>query len=270
MATTPARQHVPENRDRRLRPAEGALRPSGVQREPLSLSSVPNESLMSFLQLAHELRSPLASVLQSLDMVLQGYTATNPKLHDETLGHARDRAAGMLAQVNDFLRLGAVRQEALLRKLQPIQLLDVIKGLANEMRFKARWRAVELHLDLPDALPAVGATYEDMEHLLANLVNNGIKYTPAGGHVTVSLRQMAEGVVGTVRDTGIGIANEDLPRVFDEFYRADNARAMDSQGTGLGLAIAKRVVERCGGWIKVESRLGEGSCFTFYLPRAQG
>lgn len=235
----------------------------------LTLDSIPQENLMSFLQLAHELRSPLASILHCLDVILQGYTANNPKLHDEMLSHARDRAASMLAQVNDFLRLGALRYESLRRNVEPIQVLDVLKGLATEMRVRARWRAVNLHFLLPDSLPLVRATREDLEHLLSNLVNNGIKYTDAGGHVTISLKAEQGGVLGTVEDTGIGIAPKDLPRIFDEFYRAERARAMDPQGTGLGLAIAKRVVECYGGWIHVESELGKGSKFTFFLPQAQ-
>jgi signal transduction histidine kinase len=235
-------------------------------REVTGLDSIPEEHLMSFLQLAHELRSPLAAVLHCLDVVLQGYTATDPALQNELLNRARERAAGMLAQVNDFLRLGAVRHEELMGNAQPVQLLDVVDKLAPEMRVRARWRAVNLNLDLPDSLPLVKATYQDMEHLLSNLMNNGIKYTNPGGSVTLLLRQIDSGVLGRVIDTGIGIAAQDLPHVFDEFYRAENARSMDNQGTGLGLAIARRVVDRCGGWIRVESELGQGSAFSFFLP----
>ncbi len=218
-----------------------------LRRQVTGLDSIPEEHLMSFLQLAHELRSPLATVLHCLDVVLQGYTATDPALQNELLNRARGRAAGMLAQVNDFLRLGAVRHEALVGKSQLVQLLDIVEKLAPEMRVRARWRAVNLSLDLPASLPLVMATYEDMEHLLSNLMNNGIKYTNPGGHVTLVLRRMGSGVQGRVIDTGIGIAPQDLPHVFDEFYRAQNAKAMDNQGTGLGLAIARRVVDRCGG-----------------------
>lgn len=237
-----------------------------LQRQMPGLDSIPEEHLMSFLQLAHELRSPLAAVLHCLDVVLQGYTSADPELQNELLSRARERAAGMLAQVNDFLRLGAVRHEELVGKSQPVQLLSIVEKLAPEMKVRARWRAVNLSLDIPDSLPVVAATREDMEHLLSNLVNNGIKYTNPGGSVTLLLREIDSGVLGRVIDTGIGIAAADLVHIFDEFYRADNARAMDSQGTGLGLAIAKRVVDRCGGWIHVESEVGCGSVFSFFLP----
>lgn len=237
-----------------------------LAREIAGLESIPEEHLMSFLQLAHELRSPLATVLHCLDVVLQGYTSTNPALQNELLNRARERAAGMLNQLNDFLRLGAVRHEELVGRCQSAQLLDTVNTLAPEMRVRARWRAVNLVLDLPTSLPRVASTREDVEHLLSNLLNNGIKYTNPGGTVTLLLREIDAGVLGRVVDTGIGIAAEDLPHVFDEFYRGDNARAMDNQGTGLGLAIAKRVVDRCGGWIHVESALGRGSEFSFFIP----
>jgi two-component system phosphate regulon sensor histidine kinase PhoR len=125
--------------------------------------------------------------------------------------------------------------------------------------------AVDLKLNLPDSLPPVEATNEDIEHLLANLVNNAIKYTEPGGQVTVTLEERDGQIVGTVEDTGIGIASEELPRIFDEFYRAESAKGK-AQGTGLGLSIVKRVLDLYGGQIHVESELGKGSKFTFTLP----
>jgi len=182
------------------------------------------------------------------------------------LSLARDRAATMLARVNDFLRLGAVRHAELERKAHPVQLLEVLRRSAPEKRVRARWRAVDLHLDVPDSLPLVMGTSEEMEHLLSNLINNAIKYTDPGGKVTVSLREENHSVVGVVEDTGIGISPEDLPWILDEFYRAESAKDM-AGGTGLGLSIVKRVVDLYGGQIDVESELGKGSKFTFTFPK---
>ena len=232
------------------------------------LEAIPDEHLLSFLQLAHELRSPVNAIINCLDVVLQGYTAHDPKMQDDFLGRARDRAGNMLAQVDDFLRLGAIRSDELRRRTQCVSLLDVVNKIAPEMRLRARWRSVDLSLDLPESLGDVRGRYEDMEHLLSNLIDNAIKYTNPGGWVMVRLREHSDRVVGSVGDSGIGIPAQDLGKIFDEFYRAPNAKESGVQGTGLGLSIARRVLALHGGAITVESALGEGSTFTFTFPMA--
>lgn len=241
-----------------------------LKQEMGQLRQVPKTELLSMLQLAHELRSPLASIQSALDMLLQGYAKSDPELHDEMLGLARERAVSMLHQVNDFLRVGAVHHAEIQRRVGPVQLLDVLERLVPEKRVRARWRAVRFEVDVPDSLPTVYGTVEAMEHLLSNLINNAIKYTEPGGKVTVYLREEGQQVVGAVEDTGIGIAPEELPHIFDDFYRSEAAKQMDAHGTGLGLSIAKRVVDLYGGRLDVESQPGEGSTFSFRFPRAQG
>ncbi|MBC7234447.1 MAG: hypothetical protein H5T69_01290 [Chloroflexi bacterium] len=237
-----------------------------AQGAALPVDKLPAKELLPLLQLAHELRSPLAAIQGCLDMILQGYTANNRKLEDDLLLRARDRAAAMLAQVNDFLRLGAVRYSEFQRRIQPVQFLEILARLVPEMRVRARWRGVDLHIELPEALPCVMGTYEDMEHLLSNLISNAIKYTEPGGCVTVRFRADDGGVVGSVADTGVGIPAEDLPKIFEEFYRGQRAKEMDATGTGLGLSIVKRVVEIYGGTLGVESVVGQGTTFTFTFP----
>ena len=237
------------------------------QPQATHLDAIPREHMLSFLQLAHELRSPLAFVLSALDVVLQGYVANDPELQDQLLSRMRERVDGMLAQVNDFLRLGAVRHKELLREVRPVQLLEVLARLSPEMAIRAKWRSVAIDFELPESLPQVLARQEDMEHLLSNLINNAIKYTNPGGRVTVTIRAEGDSVVGIVKDTGIGIPPEDIPRIFEEFYRGANAREMTVHGTGLGLSIVKRIVDRYGGDVQVESKVGRGTTFGFALPR---
>lgn len=229
------------------------------------LKRVPKAELLPMMQLAHELRSPLAAVQHSLEMVLQGYTKSSTELHDEMLSMAQGRTVTMLERVNDFLRLGAVKYAEIERRRQHVQLIDIVDRLAPEMRVRARWVAVDLHLDMPDSLPRILAANEDIEHLMSNLISNAIKYTEPGGHVTVSLKAENDLVVGAVEDTGIGIAPEEVSRIFDEFYRAEGAKDK-AQGTGLGLSIVKRVLDLYGGRIEVESEPGKGSKFTFSFP----
>jgi len=240
-----------------------------AEREISRLRQIPKAELLPMLQLAHEMRSPLASMQGSLDMLLQGYAATNPELQNELLSLARDRAGALLTRVNDFMRLGAIRHAEIERQAQPVQVLDVVHRLAPEMRVRATWRAIDLQLDLPDALPTVTATEEEVEQVFSNLIGNAIKYTKPGGRVTLTLTEDECGVAGIVEDTGIGIAQEDLDKVFQEFYRAKTARDMDAYGTGLGLAIVKRIVELHGGQIRVDSEIGKGSRFTVVFPRSR-
>ncbi|OGO05897.1 MAG: hypothetical protein A2Y73_03360 [Chloroflexi bacterium RBG_13_56_8] len=238
-----------------------------AKREIARLQRIPKSELLPMLQLAHELRSPLASIQNALDMLMQGYATTSIELQNEMLGLARDRVEELLAWVNDFLSLGVAKHAKIERTVKPVQLLEVLQRLAPEIRLRARWRAVNVQMHLPDSLPQINGTDQDMEHLLSNLISNAIKYTNPGGQVTISLEAKENGVIGTVSDTGIGILPEDLPIIFEDFYRSQTAKEMDAHGTGLGLSIAKRVVDSYGGQLKVESEVGKGSTFTFIFPQ---
>ncbi|MCG2770454.1 MAG: HAMP domain-containing histidine kinase [Anaerolineae bacterium] len=220
------------------------------------------------LRLVHELRSPAASIYQTLDVLLQGYAGGSYEDQVKLMYLVRDRAGVMLDMVNDLLRLGAVRQGAETDKgVDPVQLVEVLRNVLPPMRIKATLKLIDLVVDVPEALPPIGATEGSMEQLLSNLIDNAIKYTDTGGRVIVRLRDEDDSVVGTVEDTGIGVAPEDMSHIFDEFYRASNATRVEPYGTGLGLPIVKRVVELYGGSIQVESELGEGTKFTFAFPK---
>jgi len=218
------------------------------------------------LQVIHELRAPIASIQNCLDVLLQGYSTIPTFEQEEVLHLARDRAGALLVLVNDLLHLGGIRQAEIEKEVQPVQLVDVLWRVVPEMRIKAMLRGVELRLDVPNTLPPIDAMDEHMEQLLSNLIDNAIKYTDPEGTITVSLKEEADCVVGEVEDTGIGIAPQDMCRIFEEFYRAANAKEVEPYGTGLGLPIVKRVVELYGGQLHVESELGKGSKFTFTFP----
>lgn len=223
----------------------------------------------SMLQFVHELRSPAATILNCLNVILQGYGADDTVQHQEMLHLARDRAEALLSMVNDLLHLGAVRRAELEveRETRLVHLDDVLWRVLPEMRIKAMLRGIDLSVEVAEPLPPVVAADGHMEQLLVNLIDNALKYTDPEGAVTVSLREEGESLIGEVQDTGIGIAPEDLPRVFEEFYRARNAKEVELYGTGLGLPIVKRVVELYGGQLRVESELGKGSTFSFLLPK---
>ena len=236
----------------------------------LGLKELAAEGSIPTLQIAHELRAPSASIQGTLDVILQGYGAGETATQEKLLRLTRDRAAAMLRLVNGFMHLGSIRRAQVERVVAPVQLLDILSQVLPEMRIKAMLRTIDLETDTPDTLSLVAATDEHMSQVLANLIENAIKYTDPEGRVAVSLREEHGHVVGTVEDTGIGMTPEDLSRVFDEFYRAKNARRIEPYGSGLGLCIVKRVVELYGGRITLESELGKGSRFQFTVPKYEG
>ena len=242
---------------------------AGAEREVEKLKGLLKRRSAPMLQVAHELRAPIASIQNSLDVILQGYATGTTPLSDEILRLARDRAGALLALVNDLLHLGGIRQAELEKEVRSVQLVDILWRVVPEMRIKATLRGLDLRLDVPDTLPLIGATDEHMARLLSNLIDNAIKYTDPGGRVAISLKEEDLCVVGEVEDTGIGIAPQDMSRIFEEFYRAENAKEVEPYGTGLGLPIVKRVVELYGGQLHVESELGKGSKFTFTFPKAE-
>ena len=139
-------------------------------------------------------------------------------------------------------------------------------GVYDAMLFEARNHNHQLLLELDDPLPVIEGDRERIEQVVVNIVSNSIKYTPNGGTIIMTASNIEDGVRITVQDNGIGIPQEDLPRLFERFYRVDKARSRERGGTGLGLAIAQEIVKLHGGKIEVESRFGEGTKMTVTLP----
>ncbi len=215
--------------------------------------------------LAHELRTPLANLQGYLEAMREGVMHPSPELlvslHEETL------LLGRL--VHDLQDLSLAEAGQLELAPQSVALSDLVRrGMAVVQR-EAEQRRVELVEALPEDVPLVEVDPGRMIQVLRNLLWNALEHTPAEGRVTVSA-EMREGWVHVhVTDTGEGISEGDLPYVFERFYRADPARARScGGGAGLGLTIAKQLVEAHGGKIWVQSRLGEGACFGFTVPRA--
>ncbi len=217
---------------------------------------------------AHELRTPL-SVLQGnlraiLDDVYPLEQAEIASLYDET------RILSRL--VDDLHELALAEAGQLPLHMQPLQLADVIQTTVANLAVVAESGAVSLDMDLADDLPLVQGDPERLAQVLRNLLANALRHTPPGGQVKISASVSPTGpglVQVTVTDTGEGIAPEDLPHVFDRFWRADRSRSRDYGGAGLGLTIARQLVEAHGGHIEAASEPGQGSRFTFTLPVAR-
>ena len=214
--------------------------------------------------IAHELRTPLAVIRGNLEALLDGIykpsTETIAPIHEETL---------LLARLVDELRdLSLAEAGQLPLHTEPTNPADLARGVLSGLAAQANERAIQLELSLPARqLPLVEVDPGRIRQVLGNLLSNALRYTPQRGRIEVALQAgPGEWVTVRVSDNGPGISAEDLPHVFDRFYRGDRSRARDSGGAGLGLAIARQWVQAHGGSIQVESTPGQGATFTFTLP----
>lgn len=217
---------------------------------------------------SHELRSPLTAIRGNLDLLRRG-AADDANARQEALAAIDSESARMQRLVTDLLLLAQADAGFKIRK----QLVELDTILLDVYRLeRATAKAVNVVLGQEDQAQVMGDA-DRLKQLLLNLVDNAIKYTPAGGTVTLSLTREAESVRIAIQDTGVGIPSQDLEKIFDRFYRVDKARARDpltpsGGGTGLGLAIARWIAEAHGGKLQVESQVGKGSTFTVWLPLA--
>ncbi len=218
---------------------------------------------------SHELKTPLASIKAFTETLLDG------ALHDEAvnikfLQRIDEQADRLNNLILDLLSLARLESGRDLFEHRPLALGPVVRKCFESQLARAEGKELEYVLDLDhaDELTVIKADEEAIRQILDNLIDNAIKYTPEHGRVRVNLRRPDERcVLLEVIDSGIGIPREDLPRVFERFYRVDRARSREMGGTGLGLSIVKHLVQSVGGQIRVESRLGAGSTFTVRLPR---
>ncbi|MBI5301655.1 MAG: HAMP domain-containing protein [Chloroflexi bacterium] len=213
---------------------------------------------------AHELRSPLTSLRLRIEM-LQAHGETDRDLTRRYLGQMAREISYLQRLVDHLLALTEVENgdPAPRRSLDLARLLyelaDELEPLVQEA--KLTWR-----MDVPEHLPNESANPEQMTIALRNLFDNAIKYTPAGGTITLAANATEKEIAIRVSDTGIGIPAESLPHIFDRFYRVDRAHSRGHGSTGIGLALVRAIVEVHGGRIAVQSRLNEGSTFTVHLP----
>jgi signal transduction histidine kinase len=218
------------------------------------------------LTVAHELRAPVAAIQSYLRLILDGYIP--PEKQPEYLERAERRALAQLDLITDLLDLAHLQDPDAPAETEPVDLTSVLAEVTDSMAAHANEKQIQVESDIAPDLPTVNMTTQHAKQLWTNLVSNAIKYTPEGGQVHISLRQEDGHLVGSVQDTGIGIAEDELGLVFEEFYRTKASKAYTQMGTGLGLTIVKRVLETYGGTISLASELGQGSCFTFRIPIA--
>ncbi|MCX7708117.1 MAG: HAMP domain-containing histidine kinase [Anaerolineae bacterium] len=217
----------------------------------------------------HELRSPVAVAQTLVRNVLKGYVGAITEKQHHVFSRISAQLDHLESLINDLLDLAASRSPAA-ERVEPVALNGSIGRAVLLWQPRAEEKGIALNYRACRDEIVVLATEDGLDRIMVNLVGNAVKYTPTGGQVTVGLCQSGDEVVVTVADTGIGIPPEALPNLFQEFYRAPNARAANITGTGLGLAIVKRLVELYHGQIAVESEVGRGTTFTITFPAYRG
>jgi two-component system phosphate regulon sensor histidine kinase PhoR len=216
---------------------------------------------------SHEFKTPLTAIQGFAETLLSGALddKANRKRFVEII---REHARRLARLTDDLLKLSRIEAGRLELEIRPIRVEVLVNGCVETARLKAKAKNLEIQVDLQENAPAVRGDGAQLGEVLQNLLDNALQYTPAGGKIEVKARSNGHDVIFTVSDTGIGIPESDLERIFERFYRVDDARSREAGGTGLGLSIARHIVEAHGGRIWVESAVGHGSRFHFSVPGA--
>jgi signal transduction histidine kinase len=214
---------------------------------------------------AHELRTPLSNIQGYLEAIRDGVVepdaAAIRSLSEETYLLSR--------LVNELQELSLAEAGELKLVYQAEDIANLVKQAVTPWQPQVMARELSLSVELPDDLPLVNIDWQRVNQVLHNILENAVAHTPKGGTINVATSQKGKWVEVSVSDTGEGIPAEDLPHIFERFYRVDKSRARATGGSGLGLTIARRLIEAHGGTITVQSKLGQGSRFSFTLPVAE-
>ncbi|MBZ2086422.1 cell wall metabolism sensor histidine kinase VicK [Streptococcus oralis] len=216
---------------------------------------------------SHELRTPLTSVKSYLEALDEGalYDPVAPDFIKVSL----DETNRMMRMVTDLLHLSRIDNATTRLDVELINFTAFITFILNrfdKMRSQDEEKKYELVRDYPINSVWIEIDTDKMTQVIDNILNNAIKYSPDGGKITVSMKTTEDQMILSIKDQGLGIPKQDLPKIFDRFYRVDRARSRAQGGTGLGLAIAKEIIKQHNGFIWAKSEYGKGSTFTIVLP----
>ncbi len=215
---------------------------------------------------SHELRAPVGAISQQISVILKGYVGELNEKQRELLERIKERCNGLLELVRDLLDLAKIESGLFTEYRETINFPEVVKEEAELLQEEARKKDIVMNLSMDSSPLNVEADRRSIQMIVMNLLSNAIKYNRPGGRVDVVVERAGDFLKFQVADTGVGIPEEDIPRIFDRFYRVKTGETRKIVGSGLGLSIVKTLIEKLGGRIEVESKLGEGTRFTVVLP----
>jgi two-component system, OmpR family, heavy metal sensor histidine kinase CusS len=215
---------------------------------------------------SHELRTPMALIRATAELTLR--RERSPETYREALAHILDETDRTTRLIEDLLLLARADAGLPALSLDRLELTPLVRDVCEQGQILAQERQLEISTEAPEQPVYVDANHPALRRLLLLLVDNAMKYTPAGGHITVSVALDWSGPTVTVSDTGIGIPDSALPHIFERFYRVDESRNREVGGAGLGLSIAQWIAERHHARLEAESVVGRGSAFRVRFPQA--
>ncbi len=248
----------------RLRRAEQAYREANILLE--EKDRIKDEYV---LRVTHDIKGHIATVQSCLGVLVNKLLGPLNEQQTDLVSRAHKRTIKLTHFIKKLLELTQMR---LSNKMETelFSLKNTVHSAVETVRTKAEEKSITLKSNVEPSADRIFGNQFSVEEMLTNLLLNSIKYTPVSGSVEINATQNGEGILVEVVDTGIGIPEEEQNRIFDEFYRASNARNIERDGTGLGLSIVKHIVDRHGGKIEVESKNGQGSTFRLTLPKEEG
>ena len=219
-------------------------------------------------RVTHDIKGHLAAIKSSLDVVNMGLKGPLTEGQQEFISRASNRTNVLAAFVRQLLNLTKMRLSNRV-EIKEFSLSEAIRKSIKSASTRAGDKEISLDCKMNSSPLMINGNVFSVEEMTTNLLLNAIKYTPKNGRVEVTVDEEVDRVRVSIKDTGIGIPEDELPHVFDEFYRASNARKVERDGTGLGLSIARQIVERHGGEMWAESELGKGTVFTYTLLKSE-
>jgi len=245
-----------------------------VQRTLTQLQALDRMKTDFLNAISHELRTPLAPILGYTEILLGGGMGTLPANAVRGVQAIADSGKRLLNLIESLLAFIRLDQGAMALKREPTNVSALLLSVADAFHARATERKLNLQVATPDGLSSVSADPQELTMALNHLLDNAIKFTPAGGSITIGARQATgedgqPGVEIIVQDTGIGIPAEQQEKIFERFYQADSSLTRQYGGVGIGLAVVKQTIEAHGSHVTVESEPSKGSMFRFTLPLAQ-
>ncbi len=217
---------------------------------------------------SHDLRTPITSIRAMVEALADG-VVSDPATAQRYYRNIRTQTQNLSTLIDDLFELSRLEAEQPALQIEPVNLNDLLSDVVESMQAQVKNNEVCLSGNFCEDLPIVQADTVQIQRVLYNLVQNAIRHTPANGSITLATGQAASGVQVDITDTGEGICADDLPHIFDQFFRGEKSRSRQTGGAGLGLAISRRIIERHNGQIWVNSSVDEGACFSFVLPVSQ-